>query len=636
MANQRLTTGSLLRYLRGNTTEKATLQVVGIKTIDSKTDDPSGASKRYRLMLSDGKATFSSCMLGTQMNKLIETNSLKENSIVRIDRVMVNSIDKQNGRVMLMLYELEVLQSDCERIGDPVALPLTDIINNNGNGTNRLETVNNNQAQAPPPAAAAPPPATNVIRQGSKALPTLDNQKKPNGDNRFAAKGGGGNNTIDKERIINIDTLNPYMNKWTIKARVSNKGQIRNYENARGPGKLFSCDLVDQSGEIRATAFNAECDKFHSMLEMGEVYYIAKASLKAANRQFNTTNNDYEMTFNHDTIIEACDAGEGENIPQVQFNFIPISEVANRTANTTCDVIGVVKSTSDMQTIVSKASQKEFTKRELLLVDEKASISVTLWGQQAEEFDGSSHPVIAFKGIKIGDFNGRTLSCFNNTLIRHDPTETQRTVELRVWYDNEGKSMDLPDLSKGADAGNRPTAVKTLAQIIAEGLGLGDKPDYVSVKAMSTLMKKDQAVYMMCPEERCGKKVVDENNGSYRCEKCNKTYNNFKWAYMVSAEISDTTGAQWITVFRNEAEALLGLTAEEFGAHKLNQSESIIEEIVRKAMNHERIFKLRAKAEQYNDERKIKFTCVGISDIDWSSHGRRLLDEIKQMEPVQN
>ncbi len=42
------------------------------------------------------------------------------------------------------------------------------------------------------------------------------------------------------------------------------------------------------------------------------------------------------MTFNHDTIIEACDAGEGENIPQVQFNFVPISEIANRTANTIC------------------------------------------------------------------------------------------------------------------------------------------------------------------------------------------------------------------------------------------------------------------------------------------------------------
>jgi len=71
---------------------------------------------------------------------------------------------------------------------------------------------------------------------------------------------------------------------------------------------------------------------FHSI----QVYYITKASLKTANRQFNTTNNDYEMTFNHDTIIEACDAREGENIPQVQFNFIPIKEIANRTANSTC------------------------------------------------------------------------------------------------------------------------------------------------------------------------------------------------------------------------------------------------------------------------------------------------------------
>lgn len=38
------------------------------------------------------------CMLGTQLNKLIEKNSMKENSIIRVDRVMVNAIDKQNGR----------------------------------------------------------------------------------------------------------------------------------------------------------------------------------------------------------------------------------------------------------------------------------------------------------------------------------------------------------------------------------------------------------------------------------------------------------------------------------------------------------------------------------------------------------
>lgn len=40
--------------------------------------------------------------------------------------------------------------------------------------------------------------------------------------------------------------------------------------------------------------------------------------------------------------------------------------------------------------------------------------------------------------------------------------------------------------------------------------------------------------------------------------------------------------------------------------------------------------------ENFQDERKIRFTCVSVADIDWSSHGRRLLDEIKQMEPVAN
>ncbi|CAF1157972.1 unnamed protein product [Rotaria sordida] len=178
------------------------------------------------------------------------------------------------------------------------------------------------------------------------------------------------------------------------------------------------------------------------------------------------------------------------------------------------------------------------------------------------------------------------------------------------------------------------SAFKTFSQIIAEGLGLDDEPDYVNVKAMSTLIKKDTVAYMLCLDVTCRETVVDENNGTYRCKRCNKTYNNLEWSYMVSAEISDATGAQWITVFGNEAETLLGMTANDFGNHILNQNESIIEDIIRKAMNHERIFKLRAKAEQHNNERKIRFTCVGVSDVDWPSHGRRLIEEINRMEPM--
>ena len=66
--------------------------------------------------------------------------------------------------------------------------------------------------------------------------------------------------------------------------------------------------------------------------------------------------------------------------------------------------------------------------------------------------------------------------------------------------------MDLPDLSKGSDVANRQAPFKTLAQIIAEGLGLGDKPDYINVKALLTIIKKDSAVYMVISREETKKR----------------------------------------------------------------------------------------------------------------------------------
>ena len=35
-------------------------------------------------------------------------------------------------------------------------------------------------------------------------------------------------------------------------------------------------DLMDESGEIRATAFNAECDKFNQLVEVYFVFFILK------------------------------------------------------------------------------------------------------------------------------------------------------------------------------------------------------------------------------------------------------------------------------------------------------------------------------------------------------------------------
>lgn len=47
-----------------------------------------------------------------------------------------------------------------------------------------------------------------------------------------------------------------------------NKSAIRTWSNSKGEGKLFSMDLCDESGEIRATAFKDECDKFYDLIQV--------------------------------------------------------------------------------------------------------------------------------------------------------------------------------------------------------------------------------------------------------------------------------------------------------------------------------------------------------------------------------
>lgn len=56
--------------------------------------------------------------------------------------------------------------------------------------------------------------------------------------------------------------------RWVIRARITSKSPIKTWSNSRGEGKLFSMDLIDESGEIRCTAFRDLCDKFYDMLEV--------------------------------------------------------------------------------------------------------------------------------------------------------------------------------------------------------------------------------------------------------------------------------------------------------------------------------------------------------------------------------
>jgi len=85
---------------------------------------------------------------------------------------------------------------------------------------------------------------------------------------------------------------------------VTKKAEIKHFTNARGEGKLFSVELIDDaSAEIRGTFFGAAVDKYYETVHEGGVYYMAGGAVKPAKRQYTSINNEWEITFGDRTTV---------------------------------------------------------------------------------------------------------------------------------------------------------------------------------------------------------------------------------------------------------------------------------------------------------------------------------------------
>lgn len=343
-----------------------------------------------------------------------------------------------------------------------------------------------------------------------------------------------------------IDSLSPYQNKWVIKARVTSKSIIRTWSNAKGEGKLFSFDLCDETGEIRATAFRDQVDKFYDMLEVDKVYYISKCQLKAANKQYSKLRNDYEMTLSNETVIQECT--DISQIPTIKYNFVPINDIASMEAGSFVDVIAIVKETSDLTNLTSKAG-RELTKREVTLMDQsEAAITLTLWGEEAKNFNGFEQPILLVKGAKIGEYNGgKTLGTAAGSSIKLNP-DVEEGHRLRGWFDNEGPKGEIKLLSTRGQS-NLTTEWVNFHEGKLRNLGAGDKPDYFQIKGFIHNIRSNTTFYKACAAPDCNKKVVDQDNGNYRCDKCNIEGPNFKYRLLLNVSCKRSCQQQTFSIF---------------------------------------------------------------------------------------
>lgn len=63
--------------------------------------------------------------------------------------------------------------------------------------------------------------------------------------------------------------------------------------------------------------------------------------------------------------------------------------------------------------------------------------------------------------------------------------------------------------------------------------------DYFSTVATVVFLRKENCMYQACPTQDCNKKVIDQQNGLYRCEKCDREFPNFKYRMILSVSRAD-------------------------------------------------------------------------------------------------
>ncbi|XP_058483963.1 replication protein A 70 kDa DNA-binding subunit-like [Solea solea] len=662
-----LTHGAVEALVKGLPVYNPVLQLLNMR----KLNNPSGTS-RYRLMMSDGERSFTSFVLDIQLNHLAEENLLVPNCVCKLTKTILETL--KDGRRVLVVIGIEILQKAEEtggKIGNPTPYKADDETSQSMDSGTSVSEVSSSTAVPGPsdtnnstpyprgygsgfgataspmktspmkssPMMTSPMKASPMKASPMKASPMKTSPMKTSPMKASPMKASPmkmspmkvspmKTSPMKTGSVISIAKLNPYQTNWTIKARVTNKSNIRSWSNSKGEGKLFSFEIVDDSGEIRLTAFNKEVDRFFTLLEQGKVYYISKATVKIANKQFNKLKHDYEITLHAHSSIVLCDDSQG--VPTLHFDFVPIAELENKEKDTILDIIGVCKSAEDVSKITTKTS-REVSKRAISLIDTTETVvTVTLWGEEAEKFNCTREPVVAIKGARLSDFGGISLSTLFSSTVMVNP-DIPEAFRLRAWYDQEGYAVESQSLTYTGSASSASRINwKTLSDVKNEQMGQEEKAEYFSCVATVVYTRKENCLYQACPSADCNRKVIEQPDGMYRCDKCNRQFPNFKYRLILSANLADFGDNQWVTCFQETAEVLLGHSADTLG-HLRDTDETAFEEVFQKANFTTHIFKNRVKLETYNDESRVKVTVMEIQPLDHREYSRTLLRNIHKL-----
>ena len=326
------------------------------------------------------------------------------------------------------------------------------------------------------------------------------------------------------------DVDNTTGNKYTIKATITNRSDLRHWGSSADTGCYFWIDLIDSSlATIRGVLFRESAQKWTDFLTRNDTYLMTNCVVK------NDSTHGPGLHFSRTTQFTKLN----ENI-DIPVQVSTIGEVESRQEGTYVNVIGFVLKILHVDMVRTRATGEEIAKRVVIISDETGIIEVTLWGQIATSCELHSKQVLLGKQLKVHKFSGKTsLSYIRNSCIKVLPETDPAAMELIKW-------------NSGNQTGDcNPPIEPEISFIGIREFGNGFEGRVI---VTITDIQSNNVTYKGC--SRCRKKM-----NSPQCGHCNESSSRLYFIANVTATDSESS-TETVTFYDQSICQISGLTAE--------------------------------------------------------------------------
>lgn len=457
------------------------------------------------------------------------------------------------------------------------------------------------------------------------------------------------NNRFDSDEIedfydgyTSLKHLTTFSRDFIIFVRVTKKSEIKNFSQntpGKSAGKLFYFIVLDRDGsEMQVTCFNKAADKFYDEVKENEVYEIKGGYVKINDKKFTTVKSDYKIVLDENSsIIRKNDSGI---IKTHNLSFIKINQIQSIPLYSIIDLCAVVLEVTDKVTKHTRNGD-QFMKKIVIGDSSKYKIELSLWRVHAN-LDVRVGDLILLKHVKVGDFNGRNISTFDETSIVLNPSNIKEINELSLFVssykeqylelDRSGKDGALMGggISMDGDKYNI-SYIKDILDTLDE---TEDVSNFSWIKATVTqIIHNEKNYYMGCGDKNCKRKLILNDAGKYTCPSCNKIYDRPTYYYTLSVRVKDCSFEFWIDIFGKNAESLMKMTAEEYKDILMSRNVVKLKEISDKIEFKQFYFSIKPKMQMYHTSvmPKKKIYAYKIESVNMNIHARKLLGYIKKV-----